>query len=72
MYYIWKRRLGKDEIKQSKVVKGMLFVLLGVVLIYGCLLYTSLVNRSLYTAYVSENTVFGNIVFDLLEIRSVI
>ena len=50
VYYIWKRRLGKDEIKQSKVVKGILFVLLGVVLIYGVgtLLSSPIVNAKKY------------------------
>lgn len=50
VYYIWKRRLVKDEIKQSKVVKGILFVLLGVVLIYGVgtLLSSPIVNAKKY------------------------
>lgn len=40
----------KDEIKQSKVVKGILFVLLGVVLIYGVgtLLSSPIVNAKKY------------------------
>ena len=68
VYYIWKRRLGKDEIKQSKVVKGILFVLLGVVLIYGVgtLLSSPIVNAKKYQKLMKVET--GEFTKDIEEL----
>lgn len=66
--YIWKRRLGKGELKQSKVVKMMGYLIGAVVVVYlvGTILSSQIVNAKKYQKLLKVET--GEFTKDIEEL----
>lgn len=68
IYYIIKKRLGRDEIRQSKIVKGMFgcFLVLLAVYMVGSLLSSPIINAKKYQQLLEVNT--GEFTSDIKEL----